>query len=239
MSRKKRIGISILILSLLVLISCGKKEKTIEDIGPLFVENFIYHKESETFKETFVDGDLLEKQLTLLTNTFEINFEDVFDPITGNLSDQEREEISTNLMSKMQEMSSYEYKVVEDKKNYGIIDYHIKGFDYARLIELTMDKLMDKMRHDESIKSGTPESKEAVMTSFFDALDNSKSCEEEVTVSLTFESSKKKWQLSDKQDDAVNRLLLAFVSGTNSQQEYDERMNEAIKRAVDRAQKTL
>lgn len=239
MSWKKMIAVMIVILPLLFLGSCGKKGKTLDEVGALFVDNYIYHKDSEAFKDNFVEGELLEKQLTLLTNSFEINFEDVFDPITGSLSDKEREEISTNLMGKVQEISSYEYKVVEDKKQNGTVIYEIKGFDYAHLIEVTMGKLMDRMHQDETIKTGTQAAKEAVMASFFDALNDSVRCDEKVTVSVKFESVKKQWQLSGHQDEAVNHLLLAFVSGTNSQQEYDKRMNDAVERAVNKAKQTL
>ena len=73
MKKKKAILVSA-ILFLFILSSCGKKGLEAEKVGPLFVDHFIYQKDSKDFKENFVEGDFLSKQLTLMTATFEDTF---------------------------------------------------------------------------------------------------------------------------------------------------------------------
>ena len=63
--------------------------------------------------------------------------------------------------------------------------------------------------------------------------------EKSVEVSLVFEKNKKKWELSENQDDELEELLFSFISGTNDKVQYEKDMNQMLERAIKNASNSL
>ncbi len=230
MKRKTYLLCSLIIL-VMTLGACGKKALTSEEVGSLFVDHFIYQQQDEAFKETFVEGELLSKQLKLMTNVFEDSFSDVFDSVVDNLTDEEKEQLSTDLMRTVRKKSSYELKTQEIDKKRVEVTYTIHGFDYSHLVEQTLETVFRELMKSPSLSSDNQ--KTGLLLAYEEGLEKGQTKKEATEVSLIFEKDKKKWQLADNQDDELEKLLLAFISGINDKDQYNKEMSDMLKRTID------
>ena len=230
----------ILVLSFLMMIfvsGCSKKSAEPKEVANIFMNHFIYQKDTDKFKETFVDGDLLSKQLSLMTDTFENTFSDVFDSVVGNLTEEEKDKISTDLMTKVREKSSYISSVKELDKKKIEVTYEISGFDYASLVEKTLESVFKELLRETDLSDNV--AKRGLISSFDDALEETSYVDKQIFITLTFEKVKNQWQLSENQDEKLEEILLAVVSGTKDKEAYDEKMSEMLERALKKASDTL
>lgn len=235
--KKKWLLLIPFLITLLGMTGCGKKGIDGEEASKLFIENFVYEKEADKFTENFVQGDILSKQLSIMTDGFQESFSEVFDPIAGPLSTKEKEEISSGLMKEVREKSKYKYTVKEESKNSIKVTYKIKGFDYSDLVETTLNGVSKEIKRSSSQEAN--EIKRMILVSFSEALNKGKAMEKETKVSVTFEKEKGKWKLADKQDETLEVLLLAFISGYNDKDDYNKEMTKTVKRSVSQAESTL
>ncbi len=235
---KKKIMVLIPFFIVLFLVTgCGKKGLTGEEIAKVFIENFIYEKEADKFKENLVEGDLLSKQLSIMTDGFQESFSEVFDPISGPLSTKEKEKISSGLMKEVRGKSEYDYIVKEESKNNIMVTYKIKGFDYSNLVETTLKGVSKEIKMSNS--SEPDQTKRMILSAFSDALDKGKVMEKETKVTVNFKKEKKKWVLADNQDETLEVLLLSFITGYNDKKEYSKEMTNTVQRSVTQAKSSL
>jgi hypothetical protein len=226
---KKKIYIIVsAVLLVITLTGCFKKNMEADEVGSLFVDHFIYQKKDAEFKENFVDGELLSKQLLLMTSTFEDTFSNVFDSVATDFSPEEKNQLSTGLMKSVTEKID---------KNRIQVTYTIHGLDYSDLVEKTLESIFKElMKNPEySDESG----KKGLLQAFDQSLESAKSVEKSVEVSLVFEKNKKKWELSENQDDELEELLFSFISGTNDKVQYEKDMNQMLERAIKNASNSL
>ncbi|MGX7012979.1 DUF5105 domain-containing protein [Vagococcus silagei] len=239
MKKIKSFGIAMMTILLFILAGCQSKELTPQTVGTTFVNNFIYYKDSKNFKEYFVEGDLLEKQLRVKMNTFESHFSDVFDAIVDELSDKDKDKLSASLIEAVQNKAKYEVNVIDETDEFVKISYDIRGLDYAQVIENTLTNILDKPIVSEENNDKTAELQEAVMSSFLSALNKSDTKKVSVKVELTFLKDKRQWKLKDGQDKEINQLMLAFIAGVNDMETYEQETNKAVQNAVQKAEKKL
>ncbi|MEG0255198.1 MAG: hypothetical protein RR554_04095 [Vagococcus sp.] len=235
--KKNRQWIVCLLMVIFIFSGCSKKGLDEQEIAKVFIEDFIYHKETKKFKENFDNGDILSKQLSIMTTNVGDSFSSVFDPITGPLPDKEKKQISEGLMKKVQETSSYNYSVKEVKKNQYKVTYKIQGFDYAHLVDKTLDEVLSELMKNEDITG--KESKQMILKSFNTALGKGTKSKQVTNVTLTFEKDKKKWQISEGQDEELELILMAFVSGYNNKDDYDKEMTEMLESSINKAKAKL
>lgn len=235
--KKNRRLLFCLIVVLFIFSGCSKKGLDEQEMSKVFIEDFIYHKETQKFKDNFENGDILSKQLTIMTTNVGDNFSSVFDPVTGPLPDKEKKQISDGLMKKVQETSSYKYSVKKVKKNTYQVTYKIQGFDYANLVEKTLDEVLSELMKNEEISG--KESQKMILNSFNTALKKGKQSKKETKVTLTFEKVKKKWQISDGQDEKLELILMAFISGYNNKDDYDKEMSKMLENSINKAKTKL
>lgn len=235
--RKKWWLIVVAFVLTIVMVGCGTKKDDTTKVGEVFINRFIYNEDKEEFKELFVDGDTLGKQLQLMVSSFQNNFSEVFDPIVGTLDEREKNEIVKGLMKKVKTTTSFETKMETKGKDQLIVTYQIKGFDYASLVEKTLTNLLTQITTMEN--ESDVNKKEAVMVSFFDALNEVTEPTKQVDVSLTFEQEKKQWVIKEGQDKEIHQIMLAFLTGTHNDKEYNEQMKQVIEGVVKEADSKL
>ncbi|MFC6347428.1 DUF5105 domain-containing protein [Vagococcus carniphilus] len=235
--KKNKIVLLCFFIGIFIFSGCSNKGLDEKEVSKVFIEDFIYHKETEKFKENFVEGDILSKQLTIMTTGVEDTFSGVFDPITGPLSEKEKKQISDGLMKKVRETSSYKYKVKEGKKNQIEVTYQIKGFDYPHLVEQTLDGVLGELMKETDMKAST--SKQMILHSFSDALSKGKESKKSTEVTIKFEKVKKQWQIVEGQDDKLELILLAFISGYNNKSNYEKEMNTMLESSINNAKSKL
>ncbi|MDT2833348.1 DUF5105 domain-containing protein [Vagococcus carniphilus] len=235
--KKNKIVLLCFFMGIFIFSGCSNKGMDEKEISRVFIEDFIYHKETKKFKENFVDGDILSKQLTIMTTNFEDTFSGVFDPITGPLSNDEKKQISDGLMKQVKETSSYKYKVKEGEKNQIEVTYQITGFDYAHLVEQTLDGVLGELMKETDMKAST--SKQMILHSFSNALSKGKESKKETEVTLKLEKVKKEWQIVEGQDDKLESILLAFISGYNNKSNYEKAMNSMLENSINNAKSKL
>ena len=235
---KKKIYIMVsAVLLVITLTGCFKKNMEADEVGSLFVDHFIYQKKEAEFKENFVDGELLSKQLLLMTSTFEDTFSNVFDSVTTNFSPEEKNQLSTGLMKSVREHSHYKVKTEKIDKNRIQVTYTIHGLDYSDLVEKTLESIFKElMKNPEYSDEG---GKKELLQAFDQSLESAKPVEKSVEVSLFFEKNKKKWELSENQDNELEELLFSFISGTNDKVQYEKDMNQMLERAIKNASNSL
>lgn len=231
--RKNKYLLIVVVVMLFVISGCSKNKVDADKMSEMFIDKFIYDKEDENFDKSFVEGDLLSKQLTLMTKTFEDTFSDVFDSVVGNLSDEEKNKISASLMDKVRKESNYTSTVKEVDKNKVEVTYKIQGFDYASLVENTLASVFTKLMKEESATDD--QMKQGLLDSFDEALVNAKSVDNVVNIKLVFEQVKGQWQIYDDQDEELEQILLAFVAGVNDKEQYESEMAEMLERALEKA----
>lgn len=239
MKKFKSIVLALVLFLLFILGGCQSKELTPEKIGETFVNNFIYYEDSGEFRDYFVDGKILEKQLRVKINSFQTHFSDVFDPVVGELSEKDKEKLASSLMEAVQKKSEYELRIQEETENEMTVVYEIRGLDYAKVIENTLGNIIELMTVNEGIEKENKESEEAVISGFLSALNKAETKKTAVTVELSFVKQKDKWMLKSNQDQAVNELMLSFISGVNDDASYDRETEQAIEQAIKIAEKKL
>ncbi|HCM88420.1 MULTISPECIES: DUF5105 domain-containing protein [Vagococcus] len=235
--KKKSMLLIPFLMVLFLVTGCGKKGLDGDEISKVFIENFIYEKEADKFKENFVDGDILSKQLSIMTDGFQESFSEVFDPVAGPLSAKEKEEISSGLMKEVREKSDYNYTIKEESKNNIMVTYKIKGFNYSSLVETTLKGVSTEIKINNS--TDPKQTKRMILSAFSDALDKGKVMEKETKVTMKFKKEKKKWVLAENQDETLEVLLLSFITGYNDKKEYSKEMTHTVQRSVTQAKSSL
>ena len=76
--KKNKIVLLCFFIGIFIFSGCSNKGLDEKEVSKVFIEDFIYHKETEKFKENFVEGDILSKQLTIMTTGVEDTFSGVF-----------------------------------------------------------------------------------------------------------------------------------------------------------------
>lgn len=232
MKKKRNIFISVLLL-LIVVSGCSKKGLEADKVGPLFAEQFIYQQEEASFKENFVEGELLSKQLILMTATFEDTFSNVFDSVVTGLTEEEKDGLASSLMKKVREESEYKTSVKEKDKKTIEVTYKIKGFDYSGLVEITLESVFKELMKETSYSES--DAKKGLLSSFDQALEKSTSVNEYIEISLLFNRNKKQWELAENQDEKLEQMLLAFISGAENKDTYNQEMTDMLERAIKKA----
>ncbi len=231
--KKNRLVIICFFIMAFLLSGCSNKGLDEQEVAKIFIEDFIYHEETTKFKENFVDGDILSKQLTIMTTTLEDTFSGVFDPITGPLSEKQKKQVSEGLMKKMRETSSYQYDVKKIEKNQIKVTYKIEGFNYSSLVSETLNGVLDELMKETEVKPTT--SKQMILTSFTEALSKGEKNSKATEVSLEFEKVKSKWQITEGQDKELEQILFAFISGYNNKADYEKEMNAMLENSINAA----
>lgn len=235
---KKKIYIIISSVLLLgALTGCFKKGIEAEEVGSLFVDHFIYQKRESEFRENFVEGELLSKQLLLMTSTFEDTFSDVFDSVVTDFKPEEKDELSTGLMKSVREHSDYKIETKKINKNKIQVTYKINGLNYANLVENTLESIFKELMKNPEYSDET--GKKALLQAFEHSLESAKPVEKSVQVSLLFEKNKQKWDLSKNQDEELEELLFSFISGMNDKNQYEKEMNKMLERTIKDASNSL
>lgn len=226
-----------LLLSALVLFflsGCSSKNDNPDEIASLFANRLFYNEQLSDYQKTFSDSELFNKRLKEVEEDLENNFATVFEPISGKLSKSEREDISKSLIDKVRETTSYTYTIDEQSKNELKVTYHVKGFDYARLVAMMMANLLE---HQDKIDIGSVGAKHLVTTAYYEALEKSMSIVEPVDINVWFEKDdNKKWLVDSKKtsETDVENLLFVFMTGKVHDDNYEQNMLEEINQIVAR-----
>lgn len=237
MKKKRYYLVSLLVVLVIIISGCGKKSVEPDKVAQTFMNHYIYQKDTKEFKDTFVDGEMLSKELTLITNTFEESFSDVFDSVVGDLTQPEKEKIAEDLMKTVRKKSTYSYTVKPIDKKHIEVTYEINGFDYADLVEKTLNSVFKELLRDVEISEKV--AKHGLILAFDEALEESKRADKQVFITLNFEKNKKQWQLSNNQDKELEAILLAFVSGVKDKEKYDKEMNDMLDRVAKKTSEAM
>ena len=66
-----------------------------------------------------------------------------------------------------------------------------------------------------------------------------KESKKETEVTLKLEKVKKEWQIVEGQDDKLESILLAFISGYNNKSNYEKAMNSMLENSINNAKSKL
>ena len=165
-----------------------------------------------------------------MTNTFEETFSNVFDTVVEDLSDEEKEKLSSDLMTQVREKSHFTVDATEESKKEVVVTYTIYGLDYADLVEQTLTSLFNELMKETTVT--TIDTKRALLHSYEEALVGTKAVNKPVTIDVTFIKNKKQWEIAENQDDKLEKILLAFVSGFGEKEQYEEEMTEMLSRVM-------
>lgn len=237
MTVRKKTSWLVAMLCLLIFTGCSRKNQIEpEAVGPLFVDNFIYDKDKELFVEQFVDGDMLEKHLTVMMNEVQYHFSSVFDTVVEDISVEEKMDLSHQLMENIHSKTTYDVDTTTNEKGNEIdVNYHIHGLDYGEVVHQTMLGIVEAILNEDIIEPSGEASKEFIIKAFYEALKQTPVSDSTVEVSLVFEKIKGQWQLAANQDDKISELLFAFMTGTKDRAEYEEEMANMIDRVTTEA----
>ena len=228
--KKQKYVILMALSFIFLLVGCGSKALEANEIGKLFINTFVFKKDKTRFEENFVEGELVNKQLTIMTNTFEETFSNVFDTVVEDLSDEEKEKLSSDLMTQVREKSHFTLDATEESKKEVVVTYTIYGLDYADLVEQTLTSLFNELMKETTVT--TIDTKRALLHSYEEALVGTKAVNKPVTIDVTFIKNKKQWEIAENQDDKLEKILLAFVSGFGEKEQYEEEMTEMLSRVM-------
>lgn len=228
--KKQKYVILMALSFIFLLVGCGSKALEANEIGKLFINTFVFKKDKPRFEENFVEGELVNKQLTIMTNTFEETFSNVFDTVVEDLSDEEKEKLSSDLMTQVREKSHFTVDATEESKKEVVVTYTIYGLDYADLVEQTLTSLFNELMKETTVT--TIDTKRALLHSYEEALVGTKAVNKPVTIDVTFIKNKKQWEIAENQDDKLEKILLAFVSGFGEKEQYEEEMTEMLSRVM-------
>ena len=211
-------------LLLFFLSSCSSNKDNIDEIATLFANRLLYNTDLDEYKEKFSDSKRFNERSKEVEEDLEKNFATVFEP----------EDISRSLIDKVRETTSYTYTLDEQSKGELKVTYHIKGFDYARLVAMMMAKLLDNQ---DNIDIGSVNAKHLVTTAYYESLEQSMSIIEPISINIYFKKDDdKKWLINNKKTDGtdIQNLLFVFMTGKVHDEDYEKSMLEEINQIVAR-----
>lgn len=225
---KKKLVLVFCMIALFFFSGCSSKGENVDKVVSLFANRLFYDTQVDDYKEMFSDSQLYNKRAQEVEEDLQNNFATVFEPISGTLSKSEREDISISLIDKIRDKASYSYTIDETTKNTIKVTYHIKGFDYAHLVGMTMSNLI---KNEDKIEPGSVGAKHIVTSAYYDALEKSSSVDKAVDVSAYFKQDNNKKWLVDKtksKETDIQNLLFAFMTGKKHDDDYEKKMLEEI-----------
>ncbi|MGX4687531.1 hypothetical protein JNUCC83_11865 [Vagococcus sp. JNUCC 83] len=228
LKHKKKLVLVFCMVILFCLSGCSSKGEDANKVVSLFANRLFYDTQVDEYKEMFSDSQLYNKRSQEVEEDLQNNFATVFEPISGTLSKSEREDISISLIDKVREKASYSYTIDKNSKNDIKVTYHIKGFDYARLVGVTMSNLIE---NEDNIEIGSVGAKHIVTTAYYDALEKASSIDKPVDISIHFKrDDNKKWLVDTKKskEKDIQNLLFVFMTGKKHDDEYEKKMMEDI-----------
>lgn len=231
---KRRWFLLLSTLLLFFLSSCSSNKDNADEVATLFANRLLYNTDLDEYKEKFSDSKRFNERSKEVEEDLENNFATVFEPISGKLSQSEREDISKSLIDKVRETTSYTYTIDEQSKGELKVMYHIKGFDYARLVAMMMAKLLDNQ---DKIDIGSVNAKHLVTTAYYESLEKSMSIIEPVSINIYFKKDNdKKWLIDTKKTDEtdIQNLLFVFMTGKVHDEDYEKSMLEEINQIIAR-----
>lgn len=216
---------------------CSSKSKEADQVASLFANRLLYDNKVNEYKEMFSDSNLFNKRSKEVEEDLQNNFATVFEPIAGELSKSEREDISISLIDRVRKTTSYTYTIDENTKKAIKVTYHIKGFDYANLVATTMSSLLAQ---EDKIDIGSVGAKHMVTSSYYDALEKTSSIKDPIDVSISFKrDDNKKWLVDTKKtkEQEIQNLLFVFMTGKVHDDNYEKNMIEEINQIISKENK--
>ncbi|OPF88012.1 hypothetical protein BW731_07420 [Vagococcus martis] len=233
---KKKLVLVFCIIAIFCLSGCSSKVENTDKVVSLFANRLFYDTQVDEYKEMFSDSQLYNERAQEVEEDLQNNFATVFEPISGTLSKSEREDISISLIDKVRDKASYSYTIDETTKNTIKVTYHIKGFDYAHLVGMTMSNLNENA---DNIEIGTVGAKHIVTIAYYDALEKASSIDKPVDISIYFKrDDNKKWLVDTKKskEKDIQNLLFVFMTGKRHDDDYEKKMIEEINQITSKEQ---
>jgi len=233
----KRLVLLLSTLLLVILSGCASKSRDADKVASLFADRLFYNAQIGEYKKTFSDSKVFNKRSKEVEEDLQNNFATVFEPISGTLSKSEREDISKSLLEKVRATTSYTYTINENTRKNLKVTYHVKGFDYAKLVGMMMSNLLT---HEDKIDIGSGDAKHIVTTAYYDSLEKSTSIDKAINVPVYFKKdSNDKWMVdvSKSKEEDIQNLLFVFMTGKIHDDNYETEMMNEINKIVEQEQK--
>lgn len=241
MTQKKRTMLLMLMTVSLLLVGCRKALEP-EEAGVLFVNRLIYEAKDKRFEKNFVDGLNLELEMKQQRETLTKDLITSFNEFGGVISAKQTEKFLTTWLDKMNSDTYYQVKSVKrnKKEKTETITFEVGGLDFQQVYKVTMDKLVDRMLEDSNLLKNNVKLGDLTIQLLTESMEEAEPIKKTIPVTLTIKKVKKKWQVSEKaEEEEIAKILLAFMVGSNTLDDYASEMGEAVSKAVDEALKNL
>lgn len=224
--KKKYLWTSLLVLGVLFVLGGCKKAEPIaaEKAATLFINRFVYEKDSEEFEENFKDSDDLKKVMTENTQNFKDNF--LAGLTSTSVSEKTADELFATLFQQVQEKTSYAVEVKAENKETAQVVYHVTGIDFPKLIQKTDEDLLAAIQKDTSIAKDDEKMMQRILEILQTNLKDLKVKTEPVAITVTFSKNQAQWLIAQDQSEKISNLYLAFVSGAKNQAELTSQLEK-------------
>ncbi|MBL1228638.1 DUF5105 domain-containing protein [Enterococcus sp. BWB1-3] len=199
-----------------------------EEAGELLIDRLIYQERVDEFASAFRDGEQSGRKLDAVSDDFEDNFISGLSATGASVPEAEAGELTQELLNQMRNKTSYKIVGIDETKNGATISYFITGLDLVNAMkEMTRTLVKDSIENAEK-ELTDQEILESTITILTERIKVIKIENETIELSIKLEKENGKWFIPTDQEEAVSNLFMAFISGTQDDEELDEALNEVV-----------
>ena len=232
----KKIFAPILLL-LLVLSGCAKAVPA-DDAAKIFVDQMIYQKDTEAFKQNFDNGTALSETFEKSAHDFQQNFTQGLISSRSDITDEQANAITDKLTEQISQKTAY--TVTTSKSgNLTMVTYQVNGLDFANIVKGTTSELMQQLMSDRSLAKDQNKIQQALIPILEEQITKAQAKSEPTNVMLEMKTERGKWVLVDGQEDQINSLYRVFLTGTKDQQTLDDELQQAVEEVTAELQEQL
>lgn len=224
--KKKYLWPVLLIVSLVMVLGGCKKPEPIaaEKAATLFINRFVYEKDSEEFEKNFKDSQELKEVMTKNTQNFKDNF--LAGLTSTSISEKTADELFATLFQQVQKKTSYAVEVKAENDETAQIVYHVTGIDFPQLIKKTDEDLLAAIQKNTSIAKDNEKLMQTIIEILQKNLKDLKVKTQPTEITVTFAKDKDQWVIPQDQSEKISNLYLAFISGAKNQEELNSQLDK-------------
>ena len=211
-----------------VLLTGCNKAIPAEEAGEILIDRLIYQKQESAFADNFRGGEQTGQSLDAISDEFEEDFIAGLSSTGVTVPEKEAGDLTQELLEQMRSKTSYKIVELNETKSGATITYFITGLDLVNAMkEMTRTLVKDPIENADAGLTDQEilESTIAILTERIKVI---KIENETIEMSVTLEKEKGKWFIPSDQQEMLTNIFMAFISGTEADEELDDALNEVV-----------
>ncbi|MGC6770452.1 DUF5105 domain-containing protein [Enterococcus sp. LJL128] len=223
----KKAAVMIIAFVSILLTGCNRAIPA-DEAGELLIDRLIYQEKKNEFEAGFRDGEATGKKLDDNSLDFEENFISGLESTGTKVPKEEAEKLTQELLKQTKAKTSYRIVEIKENKKGAEITYFITGLDLVNAMkEMTRTLVREAVEKADGAETDQ-EILESTISILTERIKVIKIENDDIEISLKLEKEGGKWYIPAAQEETVSRIFMAFISGTEDDEELNDGLNEAV-----------